>query len=82
MILRRKEFKEMLEILDIRVNNLKFDISQLFTIYKWVEDNTIINISEDIVVKSQLEHWIDEIFKDIKLLRQDLVAFKKRVNGK
>jgi hypothetical protein len=80
--MRRKEFKEMLEILDLRVNNLKFDISQFFTIYEWVENNTIIDISKDVVVKSQLEHWIDEMFKDIKHLREDLLAFKKKVNSK
>jgi hypothetical protein len=77
---KKDKIKELLESLDIRANNLKFDLSQLFTVYSWIEKDTW----PETVIRNDLIYWIGELIDDIKNMEKYASKLKSlvRANGR
>jgi hypothetical protein len=67
------EIKELIQSIDIQTNNLRFDSNQLMTLL----DNLSNGSLPEIVIKSQIDYWVDEMLKDVKHLRERLINLKK-----
>jgi hypothetical protein len=68
-----RQIKELIQSTDLQTNRIRFDSNQLMTLLDDLSSETL----PEVVIRSQIDYWTDEMLEDVKHLKESLIKLKK-----